>query len=95
MGKAVVSEEFKEAIRRHWGNAQEIAGAAHTELWRHYGEIYIGEDHDDQVSSALQLGVFVGQALELYRVKEGFIATFQHVFLDDDEREAWWNGKPL
>jgi hypothetical protein len=55
-----LSDEFKEKVRAAWGKGSEaVIEIADEEAWN-LGEH--GEDHDDQVTTARELGIIAGRS---------------------------------
>lgn len=53
------TQHFVEQIQKRWGDSKRVAMAAINETFNH--EDLFSFDHDDQVGTAMEIGILVGQ----------------------------------
>ena len=73
------TEQFKQAVRRAWGNPRRVTEAGISETFNH-PDVF-GFDHDDQVNNAARIGVTAG--LTASNGPEAFIEAFTKILNED------------
>lgn len=80
-----IDQRHLDAVKAAWGNPDEVAKAGHDLLWSMAGKLSVGEDHDDQVSDAMRVGVIAG--LTAGETPEAFVEKLIAAFRRDDGDE--------